>query len=420
MFKLKDKLWGLRAWVAAKLLSVLPKQPTKPFSQEWLNERSAEIEPLFGKMSFTMRIMPPKYVTPADLDPLDHSDKPAKFVTPPTGELVVIEGAKALYVKAARFAVMIQRAVSPKYMKDELEYMTNPGKYVEVATGTLRALAKHMDSKFIMAVNIGLGGGCGLADAFGVVVWEFRESADELVSTSLQKMLLRGGRKGQLTSVLLNQWSALEYMTGGKPLPPMARQQLEKYGRAAAVDNDGILWVITADDQTVPNGTVYGFTDAEHLGANLVLVKPTVSAHNDAWMVSVFSYMSLGLVLFPIGQAARLDFRVPQDLRLTPQPIESAISKVYADAKAQRKLQVNAAGWQVLIPIPEPEKGFRIINDKPEDGEDYRCFWADTRAWSNPSHPLPFRKGESPDGSALAYAVRNKPADAMQAPEAAA
>lgn len=272
------------------------------------------------------KILPPKTITPADLDKQLDTDKPVKImdkevsqplsVSVPFGSLPVNQ-----YVRGARYRVDFARLVTPNYTKDVIELGQYDYDIREIFKDN--AIKDHMtaeDVPFFALVNAIVSddpdngtqtGNVASAMTGKVQVYNFTAanlnpygltgfSRDSLVS--FLTIMPRGYGDGTISTPIrlqtdlcvMNVNTAMEFV---KLLPSeIGRPLSEKMASEGLVEDTffGKRFLFTIKDDIVLDGEVYGFAKPQFLGCFFELEAPTMFIENRAYLLEFFIYSCIG------------------------------------------------------------------------------------------------------------------------------
>lgn len=272
------------------------------------------------------KILPPKTITPADLDKQLDTDKPVKILdkevsqplsaSVPFGTLPVNQ-----YIRGARYRVDFARLVTPNYTKDVIELGQYDYDIREIFKDN--AIKDHMtaeDVPFFALVNSiisvdpdngTLTGNAASAMTGKVQYYDFTDatknpygvtgfSRDSLVS--FLTIMPRGYGDATVSTPIrlqtdlcvMNVNTAMEFV---KLLPSeIGRPLSEKMASEGLVEDSffGKRFLFTIKDDIVKDGEIYGFAKPQFLGVFFELEAPTMFIENRAYLLEFFIYSCIG------------------------------------------------------------------------------------------------------------------------------
>ena len=272
------------------------------------------------------KILPPKTITPADLDKQLDTDKPVKIldkevsqplsVSVPFGSLPVNQ-----YVRGARYRVDFARLVTPNYTKDVIELGQYDYDIREIFKDN--AIKDHMtaeDVPWFALINAIVSNDPDNATQVGnqpsamtgkVQYYDFTDatknpygltgfSRDSIVS--FFTIATRGYGDGTVSTpirlhtdlAVMNVNTGMEFV---KFLPTeIGRPLSERMASEGLVEDNffGKRFIFTIKDDIVKDGEIYGFPKPQFLGVFLELEQPTMFIENRAFLLEFFIYSCIG------------------------------------------------------------------------------------------------------------------------------
>lgn len=272
------------------------------------------------------KILPPKTITPADLDKQLDTDKPVKILdkevsqplsaSVPFGTLPVNQ-----YIRGARYRVDFARLVTPNYTKDVIELGQYDYDIREIFKDN--AIKDHMtaeDVPFFALINAIVSndpdngtqlGNAASAMTGKVQYYDFTDatknpygltgfSRDSLVS--FLTIMTRGYGDATVATPIrlqtdlcvMNVNTGLEFV---KLLPAeIGRPLSEKMASEGLVEDTffGKRFLFTIKDDLVRDGEIYGFAKPQFLGVFFELEAPTMFIENRAYLLEFFIYSCIG------------------------------------------------------------------------------------------------------------------------------
>lgn len=265
--------------------------------------------------SFFDRIIPAVPITNAELDRQVYTDKPMKIVDKEPGS----PAAKTVpfgtlpdnfYIRGPRYAVMFDRIVTQRAVKDVDELRTWSMDIRQVISDNcIRDMLAELDSKFVGAIDTMLVAADTAVPWSGVPQWVTlhggvtRENLEESY-----KVMPRTPAHLVPTKGLVNNVTVYDFLKWGQDeAGGDFSASLLRNGWAEA-EFGNLTWVTTNKRDLVPDGTTYLFADPKFIGKNFELEPVTMYVKREAFLLEFFSYGTRGASLGHSGGLARIDY----------------------------------------------------------------------------------------------------------------
>ena len=269
---------------------------------------------------FHEHIMPVEMLDSSNIERVDYTDKPVKFVdvepgSPAAVAMTYAAGVSSRYIKGNRVAAVVQRVVGPKFMKDVDELKTyNIDIRQVLSDNSLKDVLAHIDNKHIAMWNVAMGGVAGQASpATGVIQWarnQRRIHRDSIVEAT--KIMGRCPQRAIPKIALINSISARDIQKfgreemGGDMAQELFLNGITKFSLL------GLDWVVTIKSDIVPENSMFLFAEPKRLGRSYSTQDLTMSVKVEDWMISFFGYKTIGSVTANPGAVVRMDFNTQQ------------------------------------------------------------------------------------------------------------
>jgi len=272
---------------------------------------------------FLRNILPPIPITNDKLSKLVHTDAPVVVVEKEPGS----PGAVSVpfntqpisrYIRQPRYAVTMQRILTPKFTKDVDELRTYDMDIRQVLSdNAIKDMGAEEDGKFLAACNAAMSGTTAIGQTgrdtttneTGIALWN--SNAGAITRSNLadaRKVMPRTASHFTPETALINNVSVLE----------IEKWQRDQVGGDLAQDMlvdgfserkfNGLKWIVTIKTDLVAEGTIYFFANPKNLGKFFVLEDTTMYLDRRAYMLEFFAYSFSGAALGNIAGVTRTDF----------------------------------------------------------------------------------------------------------------
>jgi len=265
---------------------------------------------------FLRNILPPIPITNDKLSRLVHTDAPVVVVEMEPGS----PGAVSVpfntqpisrYIKQPRYAVSMQRILTPKFTKDVDELRTYDMDIRQVLSdNAIKDMGAEEDGKFLGACNAAMGTrDTGGSNPTGIALWNSNAGAisrSNLVEA--RKVMPRTSAHFTPETALINNVSVLE----------IEKWQRDQIGGDLAQDMlidgfsernfNGLKMIVTIKTDLVAEGTIFFFANPKNLGKFFVLEDTTMYLDRRAFMLEFFAYSFSGAAIGNIAGVTRTDF----------------------------------------------------------------------------------------------------------------
>ncbi len=264
---------------------------------------------------FFRRIIPPLVISNDELDRQVDTDKPVKIIdkeidNPPAQSIPFAALPSNQYIRGARYRVMFDRIVTPRFTKDVDELRTYVMDIRQVLSdNAIKDMLAEEDGKFITAVNSALVGADTVVPASGVTQWQTISGG--ITRDTLQeafKILPKTPWHLEVHTVLINNVSIREIFKWGRDeMGGDFSQDIVKNGWSET-EFMNATWIITIKRDLVPDDSLYMFSHPKFIGKSFELEPTTMYVKREAYLIEWFCYETLGATLGHTGGLARADF----------------------------------------------------------------------------------------------------------------
>ncbi len=265
---------------------------------------------------FYRRILPPLKIGNDELDRQVDTDKPVKVIdkepdSPAAVSLPFGSLPSNVYIRGARYRVMFDRIVTPRFVKDVDELRTWVMDIRQVLSdNSIKDILAEEDSKFLAAVNrVMLGPDVPVPYNGNVIQWQTIEGG--ITRETLQdarKIMPKGPSHLEAHTALINNITIKEIEKFGRDeMGGDYSQDVIKNGWAEASFMN-LQWIITIKRDLVPDSTMFMFSDPKFMGKSYLLEDTTMYIRREAFMLEFFSYQTMGGSIGHSGGLARADF----------------------------------------------------------------------------------------------------------------
>ena len=250
---------------------------------------------------FFRRIMPPLPITNDELDRQVHTDKPVKVVDkePDSPAAISIPFATLpdnLYIWGPRYLVMLDRIVTPRFMKDVDELRTWIMDIRQVLSdNAIKDMLAEEDGKFISACNTAMVGVGVTVPTSGTVQYQ------QIVGGWTRDTLWDAMKIMPSTPSNLEVHTALINNISIKDVAKLTRNEMGGDFSQDVMKNGwteqefmGIRWIITIKKALVPTNHMYMFADPKFIGKHYQLEDTTMYVRREAYMLEFFAYETSG------------------------------------------------------------------------------------------------------------------------------
>ncbi len=264
---------------------------------------------------FLRNILPPIPITNDKLSRLVHTDAPVVVVEKEPGSPAAISvpfntQPISRYIKQPRYAVSMQRILTPKFTKDVDELRTYDMDIRQVLSdNAIKDMGAEEDGKFLAAANAAMGTRDSASSITGVVQWA--SNAGAITRSNLaeaRKVMPRTSSRFTPETALINNISILE----------IEKWQRDQVGGDLAQDMlvdgfserkfNGLKWIVTIKVDLVAEGTIFFFANPKNLGKFFVLEDTTMYLDRRAFMLEFFAYSFSGAAIGNVAGVTRMDF----------------------------------------------------------------------------------------------------------------
>lgn len=264
---------------------------------------------------FFRRIMPPLPITNDELDRQVNTDKPVKIVDKEPGSPAAMSIPFAtlprnVYIRGNRYAVMLDRIVTPRFTKDVDELRTWVMDIRQVLSdNAIKDMLAEEDGKFIAAVNAALVGANVVLPTSGVA--QYQTIAGGITRDSLWdsfKVMPSTPSNLEVHTVLVNNITIKEIAKFGRN--EMGGDLSVDIMRKGWSEEEfmGVRWIVTIKKTLVPNQHLYMFADPKFIGKHYQLEDTTLHVKREAYMIEFFAYETAGATLGHFGGLAHVQF----------------------------------------------------------------------------------------------------------------
>ena len=265
---------------------------------------------------FYRRILPPLKIANDELDRQVDTDKPVKIIDkePDSPAAISIPFGTLptnVYIRGARYRVMFDRIVTPRFVKDVDELRTWVMDIRQVLSdNSIKDMLAEEDSKFISACNaVMIGPDVAVPYNGNVVQWKTLDGG--ITRETLQearKIMPRGPSHLEAHTALINNVTIKEIEKF--PFNEMGgdfSQDVLKNGWAETTFAN-MTWIITIKRDLVPDDSMFMFSDPKFMGKSFLLEDTTMYIRREAYMLEFFAYQTMGGSIGHAGGIARADF----------------------------------------------------------------------------------------------------------------
>ena len=265
---------------------------------------------------FYRRIIPMVPVTPDDYDRQVDTDNPCIVIdkevdSPGSIAIGFVTMPVGIYLWGARYRVMSQRIVTPRFHKDVGQLRTYHMDLRQVVSdNALKDALAAEDQGFLNSVNTWLGGADQVVANTGVKQWRTiwggitRETIQDALAimpetdSSLESRL---ALVNQITVRSFLKWGRDE--TGGDLAQEFVTQG---WTRREMFGNE---FIVTIKKGLVPTNSAYFFADPRFIGKSFAFEDMTMAIKREFYLLDFFAYEEIGGAIGNPAGLARADFR---------------------------------------------------------------------------------------------------------------
>lgn len=264
---------------------------------------------------FFRRIMPPVQISNDDLTRQINTDKPVVIVDKEIDSPAAISVPFAslptnLYIRGNRYAVALDRIVTPRFTKDADELRTYHMDIRQVLSdNSIKDMLAEEDGKFLSAVDSALVGAGVTLPTSGTVQYE--QISGGITRDTLwdsMKIMPNTPFNLEVHTVLCNNITIKEVAKFGRnEMGGDLSVDIMKNGWSEQ-EFMGVRWIITIKKDLVPTNHMYHFADPKFIGKNFQLEDTTMYIRREAYMLEFFAYETCGAAIGHTGGIAHAEF----------------------------------------------------------------------------------------------------------------
>jgi hypothetical protein len=262
------------------------------------------------------RLIEPVQVPAGKLTKRVHDDKPYMVLekepnSPAAMSIPFGESPMGYYLKGNRYELFFNRLITRKFFKDVAELHSYDMDLRQVVSdNSVRDMMAEKDSKFITAVEAGLGDAANtVLDSTSTIQWK-EISGGVGRDTLLDAIAIMPATPSRLvpTRAVCNNLFIYQVMKQGRDEAGGDIAQDWLKNGWSSMKFMGLEWLISIKHDIFPNNRIYYFSENDFLGKHFFLEEVTMSVERKAYILSWFTYACYGASIANVSGLAIADF----------------------------------------------------------------------------------------------------------------